>query len=364
MTARMLAQRPEIGAGRVPGRGSGQGPGAACALQPLHAAAGRGRARARRRARGARRTIHPSHVDRADRDDLPLAREQREQRDRAELRAPLLPERHSRRPQDEGEDRRVLLRAARLPRARPMRRLRPAAKGHTRWPGYFVTADDVTPKQHVDVQAAAQRWIDSSISKTANVPTDYPYQDFKDIYLHAFERNLKGCTTFRFNPAAFQGVLVKEEDLESTTYRFSKTERSSRPRVMKRSSTTATSTPPRTSTTQSRRGITASSDPAPGAAALPNGGCRCVNRRHDGRRRRIPGLYEPCLHRWAMELGQSIRAIACSGAGGASCGSVESAPATPLRAAPDRGVEQAPDKSRRRASRPVAPSSAYPSRKG
>ena len=87
-------------------------------------------------------------------------------------------------------------------------------------PDYFVTAGDITPKQHVDIQAAAQRWVDSSISKTANVPTDYPYEDFKDIYLYAFERKLKGCTTFRFNPSAFQGVLVKEADLENTTYRF------------------------------------------------------------------------------------------------------------------------------------------------
>ena len=99
-------------------------------------------------------------------------------------------------------------------------RAMPGADGAHALPGYFVTADDVTPKQHVDVQAAAQHWIDSSISKTANVPTDYPYEDFKDIYLHAFERSLKGCTTFRFNPSAFQGVLVKEEDLENTTYRF------------------------------------------------------------------------------------------------------------------------------------------------
>ena len=96
----------------------------------------------------------------------------------------------------------------------------PGGEGRHALPDYFVTADDVTPKQHVDVQAAAQRWIDSSISKTANVPTDYPYEDFKDIYLYAFERNLKGCTTFRFNPAAFQGVLVKDKDLENTTYRF------------------------------------------------------------------------------------------------------------------------------------------------
>ncbi len=96
----------------------------------------------------------------------------------------------------------------------------PGGEGRHALPDYFVTADDVTPKQHVDVQAAAQRWIDSSISKTANVPTDYPYEDFKDVYLYAFERNLKGCTTFRFNPAAFQGVLVKDKDLENTTYRF------------------------------------------------------------------------------------------------------------------------------------------------
>jgi ribonucleoside-diphosphate reductase alpha chain len=87
-------------------------------------------------------------------------------------------------------------------------------------PEYFICADDISPKEHVDVQAAAQKWIDSSISKTANVPTDYPYEDFKDIYLYAYERGLKGCTTFRFNPEAFQGVLVKEKDLENTTYRF------------------------------------------------------------------------------------------------------------------------------------------------
>ena len=87
-------------------------------------------------------------------------------------------------------------------------------------PDNFVTADDITPIQHVDIQAAAQKWIDSSISKTANVPTDYPFEDFKDIYLYAYKQGLKGCTTFRFNPEAFQGVLVKEEDLENTTYQF------------------------------------------------------------------------------------------------------------------------------------------------
>ena len=87
-------------------------------------------------------------------------------------------------------------------------------------PEYFISADEVTPIQHVDIQAAAQKWIDSSISKTANVPTDYPYADFKDIYQYAYEQGLKGCTTFRFNPEAFQGVLVTEENLANTTYRF------------------------------------------------------------------------------------------------------------------------------------------------
>ncbi|MDZ4812239.1 MAG: adenosylcobalamin-dependent ribonucleoside-diphosphate reductase [Pseudomonadota bacterium] len=87
-------------------------------------------------------------------------------------------------------------------------------------PDYFIAADEITPKAHVDIQAAAQKWVDSSISKTANVPTDYKYEDFKDIYTYAHAQGLKGCTTFRFNPAAFQGVLVKESDLENTVYRF------------------------------------------------------------------------------------------------------------------------------------------------
>lgn len=90
----------------------------------------------------------------------------------------------------------------------------------TQLPDYFICADDISPQQHVDVQAAAQKWVDSSISKTANVPTDYPFDEFKDIYSYAHEQGLKGCTTFRFNPEAFQGVLVKESDLANTTYEF------------------------------------------------------------------------------------------------------------------------------------------------
>ena len=87
-------------------------------------------------------------------------------------------------------------------------------------PDYFVVSDDITPRQHVDVQAAAQRWVDSSISKTINVPSGIEYEAFKGVYLYAYERGLKGCTTFRFNPENFQGVLVRDADLENTTYRF------------------------------------------------------------------------------------------------------------------------------------------------
>ncbi len=89
-----------------------------------------------------------------------------------------------------------------------------------RLPEQFVSATSITPESHIDVQAAAQRWIDSSISKTVNVPTEIPFQEFKNIYLYAYSKGLKGCTTFRYNPDAFQGVLVKEQDLANTTYEF------------------------------------------------------------------------------------------------------------------------------------------------
>ena len=87
-------------------------------------------------------------------------------------------------------------------------------------PDYFMSSENIMPRAHVDIQAAAQKWVDSSISKTINVPTDCDYEDFKGIYLYAAEKGLKGCTTFRFNPEAFQGVLVTEKDLENTTYSF------------------------------------------------------------------------------------------------------------------------------------------------
>jgi ribonucleoside-diphosphate reductase alpha chain len=87
-------------------------------------------------------------------------------------------------------------------------------------PECFVTADAISPEQHLAVQAAAQKWIDSSISKTINIPTELPFDEFKHVYRKAWQKGLKGCTTFRFNPEVFQGVLVRDKDLASSTYRF------------------------------------------------------------------------------------------------------------------------------------------------
>ncbi|MFA6566762.1 MAG: adenosylcobalamin-dependent ribonucleoside-diphosphate reductase [Victivallales bacterium] len=78
-------------------------------------------------------------------------------------------------------------------------------------PGYFVTADQVTPEEHVKIQSELQKYIDSSISKTINIPTDYPYEKFKDIYMFACDHGLKGCTTFRPSDK-IAGILVKKED--------------------------------------------------------------------------------------------------------------------------------------------------------
>jgi ribonucleoside-diphosphate reductase alpha chain len=87
-------------------------------------------------------------------------------------------------------------------------------------PDYFVEADTVDPKRHLDMQIAAQKWVDSSISKTINVPTEIPFEDFKDIYLYGIGHGVKGTTVFRFNPETLQGVLTKDKDLKSTLYKF------------------------------------------------------------------------------------------------------------------------------------------------
>jgi len=81
----------------------------------------------------------------------------------------------------------------------------------TEKPDYFVTTDKIIPKQHVNMQAHLQKYVDSSISKTINVPNDFPFDEFKDIYLYAYEQGVKGCTTFRPNEN-ITGILQRDED--------------------------------------------------------------------------------------------------------------------------------------------------------
>ncbi len=81
-------------------------------------------------------------------------------------------------------------------------------------PDHFISADRITPMEHLDIQAELQQHVDSSISKTINIPEDFPFEDFKNIYMEAYKRGLKGCTTFRPS-AAIQGVLVREDDKKS-----------------------------------------------------------------------------------------------------------------------------------------------------
>jgi ribonucleoside-diphosphate reductase alpha chain len=78
-------------------------------------------------------------------------------------------------------------------------------------PDHFVTAQDLAPLDHVRMQAAAQPWVDSSISKTINVPADIGFEAFKDVYLEAYETGCKGCTTYRPNDVT-GSVLSVEPD--------------------------------------------------------------------------------------------------------------------------------------------------------
>ena len=78
-------------------------------------------------------------------------------------------------------------------------------------PEYFVDAQTLAPEAHVRMQAAAQKWVDSSISKTINLPEDISFDDFKSVYLDAWEQGCKGCTTYRPNAVTGSVLSVSEE---------------------------------------------------------------------------------------------------------------------------------------------------------
>jgi ribonucleoside-diphosphate reductase alpha chain len=82
-------------------------------------------------------------------------------------------------------------------------------------PGHFVNAQTLAPLDHVRMQAAAQKWVDSSISKTINCPEDISFEDFKDVYLQAYETGCKGCTTYRPNEVTGSVLSVGEQSDET-----------------------------------------------------------------------------------------------------------------------------------------------------
>jgi ribonucleoside-diphosphate reductase alpha chain len=102
-------------------------------------------------------------------------------------------------------------------------------------PGYFVTAQDLTPAEHVRMQASVQRHVDSAISKTVNVPADISFEAFQEVYLDAYRSGCKGCTTYRPNaitgsvlevkavapmvPAA-NDLMVRSDKLTGATYKL------------------------------------------------------------------------------------------------------------------------------------------------
>ncbi len=82
--------------------------------------------------------------------------------------------------------------------------------GDKELPDYFVNAQTLKPLEHVKMQAAAQKWVDSSISKTINCPEDISFQDFKDVYMEAWDSGCKGCTTYRPNDITGSVLSVSE----------------------------------------------------------------------------------------------------------------------------------------------------------
>ncbi|MGH6983505.1 MAG: adenosylcobalamin-dependent ribonucleoside-diphosphate reductase [Stellaceae bacterium] len=83
-------------------------------------------------------------------------------------------------------------------------------------PDYFVDAQALAPADHVVMQAAVQKYVDSSISKTINVPADFPFEQFKDVYIQAYELGCKGCTTYRPNEVTGAVLEVRPEAKPTT----------------------------------------------------------------------------------------------------------------------------------------------------
>ena len=82
--------------------------------------------------------------------------------------------------------------------------------GEAPLPDYFVDAQSLSPTDHVRMQAVVQKYVDSSISKTINCPEEIGFDDFKDIYMQAYDLGCKGCTTYRPNPVTGAVLSTKQ----------------------------------------------------------------------------------------------------------------------------------------------------------
>ena len=74
-------------------------------------------------------------------------------------------------------------------------------------PEAFVEAADLSPEEHVAMQAAVQDFVDASVSKTINLPTEISFEDFKEVYVKAYRTGCKGCTTYR--PSEIRGAVLE-----------------------------------------------------------------------------------------------------------------------------------------------------------
>ena len=83
--------------------------------------------------------------------------------------------------------------------------------GDTPLPDHFVDAQALQPLEHVRMQAAAQKWVDSSISKTINCPEDISFDAFKNVYMEAYDTGCKGCTTYRPNEVTGSVLAISEK---------------------------------------------------------------------------------------------------------------------------------------------------------
>lgn len=81
-------------------------------------------------------------------------------------------------------------------------------------PEFLVTAQTLKPQDHLVMQAAVQRWVDSSISKTINCPKDIAFEDFEAVYLSAYQMGCKGCTTYRPNDVTGSVLSVEKDEPE------------------------------------------------------------------------------------------------------------------------------------------------------